>query len=148
MTAAKQVWHKGCFKCEVCEWQLTYANMKNYEDKIYCNNHFPVTGFGDNSIHKSGTIDTSSQSISRAQDAPKLGVVNEQVRGTGSSSVGMDSFVISSAMSAPKLDTTKSEVRGSGSSKVGMDSFEVSNAMQTPKLDVATGIDKGAFGKK
>merc|ERR1712232_319118 len=84
----KQVFHKACFKCqnEGCNWQLTLTNYKFYEDKVYCTNHCPVTGFsnvkdGENwKAH--GTTTTGAVSVERAMNAPKLNTVNEQLVGS------------------------------------------------------------------
>lgn len=40
-----KVWHKGCFKCEVCGMTLTMKNYKGYMKKPYCNAHYPTTKF-------------------------------------------------------------------------------------------------------
>eukprot|EP00178_Gracilaria_changii_P006670 TRINITY_DN2163_c0_g1_i1.p1 TRINITY_DN2163_c0_g1~~TRINITY_DN2163_c0_g1_i1.p1 ORF type:complete len:133 (-),score=18.74 TRINITY_DN2163_c0_g1_i1:101-478(-) len=42
LTILDQVWHKWCFKCDVCNCTL---NMKNYSaigGKPYCKVHFPM----------------------------------------------------------------------------------------------------------
>jgi len=80
--AATQVFHKGCFKCqnEGCNWQLTLTSYKFYEGKIYCSNHNPMTGFS-NPDHASGVRNTGDLDIKTGLAAPKLGTVNEQIRG-------------------------------------------------------------------
>ncbi len=31
-----QVWHKGCFSCEICKIKLTMSTYKGYEKLPYC----------------------------------------------------------------------------------------------------------------
>lgn len=31
-----QVWHKGCFKCQVCNMTLNMKNYKGFDKKPYC----------------------------------------------------------------------------------------------------------------
>eukprot|EP01087_Luapelamoeba_hula_P008192 TRINITY_DN2031_c0_g1_i2.p1 TRINITY_DN2031_c0_g1~~TRINITY_DN2031_c0_g1_i2.p1 ORF type:complete len:126 (-),score=14.67 TRINITY_DN2031_c0_g1_i2:83-460(-) len=83
-----QVFHKGCFKCqnEGCSWQLTLNNYKYYEDKVFCPNHCPMTGRsnkieGEDFARVHGHADTDAVATQTALNAPKLGVVNEQIRG-------------------------------------------------------------------
>lgn len=40
-----KVWHKLCFKCEVCNMTLNMKNYKGYEKLPYCNAHYPETKF-------------------------------------------------------------------------------------------------------
>uniref|UniRef100_A0A1I8GPW7 LIM zinc-binding domain-containing Nebulette n=1 Tax=Macrostomum lignano TaxID=282301 RepID=A0A1I8GPW7_9PLAT len=35
------VWHKGCFKCQVCGMTLNMKNYKGFEKKPYCGAHYP-----------------------------------------------------------------------------------------------------------
>lgn len=58
LVVAKQAYHKACFKCmfinnsffninlfiigSVCGWKLDLHNYKNYNEKVYCPNHYPV----------------------------------------------------------------------------------------------------------
>jgi len=46
LIVSKKPYHRSCFKCSVCNWQLTLLNYKDYDGKVYCPNHYPVTGFG------------------------------------------------------------------------------------------------------
>ena len=32
-----QVWHKACFRCEVCNMKLTMKTYKGYNKMPYCN---------------------------------------------------------------------------------------------------------------
>ncbi|PAA57104.1 hypothetical protein BOX15_Mlig032197g1 [Macrostomum lignano] len=36
-----QIWHKQCFKCEVCGMTLNMKNYKGLEKKPYCSAHYP-----------------------------------------------------------------------------------------------------------
>ncbi|XP_045209842.1 LIM and SH3 domain protein 1-like isoform X3 [Mercenaria mercenaria] len=38
-----KTWHKGCFKCQVCNMTLNMKNYKGYEKLPYCNAHYPQT---------------------------------------------------------------------------------------------------------
>lgn len=40
-----KVWHKGCFKCEVCNITLSLKTYKGYNKNPYCNVHYPTTKF-------------------------------------------------------------------------------------------------------
>jgi hypothetical protein len=46
---------------ETCGWQLTLTSYKAWEDRIYCSNHFPITGFGEH--HVKGKQDIKSLHI-------------------------------------------------------------------------------------
>ncbi|GFO39572.1 LIM and sh3 domain protein 1, partial [Plakobranchus ocellatus] len=37
------IWHKFCFKCEVCGMTLNMKNYKGYNKVPYCNAHYPTT---------------------------------------------------------------------------------------------------------
>ncbi|KAJ8307281.1 hypothetical protein KUTeg_015365 [Tegillarca granosa] len=37
------IWHKGCFKCQVCNMTLNMKNYKGYDKMPYCNAHYPQT---------------------------------------------------------------------------------------------------------
>uniref|UniRef100_A0A0B7B8F0 LIM zinc-binding domain-containing protein n=1 Tax=Arion vulgaris TaxID=1028688 RepID=A0A0B7B8F0_9EUPU len=37
-----KVWHKSCFKCEVCGMTLNMKNYKGYDKIPYCNAHCPT----------------------------------------------------------------------------------------------------------
>ncbi|XP_052254535.1 LIM and SH3 domain protein F42H10.3-like isoform X2 [Dreissena polymorpha] len=38
-----KVWHKGCFKCEICNMTLNMKNYKGYDKLPYCTAHYPTT---------------------------------------------------------------------------------------------------------
>jgi len=40
-----QVWHKLCFRCEVCNMLLNMNNYKGYNKRPYCSAHYPTTKF-------------------------------------------------------------------------------------------------------
>lgn len=74
-------------------------SYKYYNDKIYCANHYPVTGFGVKD-HVTGNQTKLSQAEESMKNAPKLNTVNEQVRGGNEKpSVDSNSMEISNALS-------------------------------------------------
>ncbi|KAF6029092.1 hypothetical protein EB796_012586 [Bugula neritina] len=40
-----KIWHKFCFKCQVCNMTLNMKNYKGYDKLPYCNAHYPETKF-------------------------------------------------------------------------------------------------------
>jgi len=42
VNAIDKVYHKLCFKCDVCGMTLNMKNFKGYQGKIYCFTHTPV----------------------------------------------------------------------------------------------------------
>lgn len=38
-----KIWHKACFKCEVCGMTLNMKNYKGYDKMPYCSAHYPQT---------------------------------------------------------------------------------------------------------
>eukprot|EP01118_Nematostelium_gracile_P016741 TRINITY_DN7001_c0_g1_i1.p2 TRINITY_DN7001_c0_g1~~TRINITY_DN7001_c0_g1_i1.p2 ORF type:complete len:141 (+),score=34.91 TRINITY_DN7001_c0_g1_i1:133-555(+) len=108
-----KVYHKTCFKCATCGWQLTLTNYKAWEDQPYCQNHYPVTGFGDqNAKHVRGVVDTESKLNQTALNSPKLDTYNQTVRGPQEKpSFGSESIEINNATAAPKLETYNQTVR-------------------------------------
>jgi len=109
-----KIYHKGCFKCFTCGWQLTLTTYRFWEDQPYCKNHYPVTGFGDqNAKHVHGSENVDSVRLETALNAPKLDKVNEQIRGPAAGqkpNVGSEAIGIANAMNAPKLDTVNQNV--------------------------------------
>jgi len=101
-----KVYHKLCFKCATCGWQLNLTNYKFWDDQPYCKNHYPVTGFGDSKQHVHGVEQTDGKLIQTALNAPKLDTYNQTVRvQDAKSNYGQDSIEIKNAKNAPKLDT-------------------------------------------
>lgn len=45
LTCLDKPWHKGCFRCEVCDLKLTMKTYKGYNKLPYCNTHYPTTKF-------------------------------------------------------------------------------------------------------
>ena len=37
----EKVWHKNCFRCQVCNMQLNMKNYKGFDKMPYCNAHVP-----------------------------------------------------------------------------------------------------------
>eukprot|EP01132_Coremiostelium_polycephalum_P005797 gene5797-7210_t len=140
--AAKSPYHNSCFKCDTCGWKLTLTTYKSINDKVYCKNHFPVTGLsrGDNVV---GTTTTDSKGLQPQLNAPKLDTVNNQVRGECTTQVTLDSISINKAVSAPKLDTVNDQVRGVGAGNVTLDSISINKAVSAPKLDTVNDQVRG-----
>eukprot|EP01111_Echinosteliopsis_oligospora_P019915 TRINITY_DN9886_c0_g1_i1.p1 TRINITY_DN9886_c0_g1~~TRINITY_DN9886_c0_g1_i1.p1 ORF type:complete len:170 (-),score=34.89 TRINITY_DN9886_c0_g1_i1:64-573(-) len=149
VTAVKKCFHKLCFKCVTCGWQLTLTNYKSLDGEIYCQHHFPVTGYGEHRVH--GTVETDSKHIEAQYNAPKLDVVSNEVRGTGEvPTTTTDRIDISVATSAPKLSTVNQQVRGPSageSTGVSMESIHIAKAAGAPKLDTVGGIHRGDVKK-
>ncbi|CAH1775858.1 unnamed protein product [Owenia fusiformis] len=40
-----KIWHKACFKCDVCGLTLNMKNYKGYKKIPYCSAHYPTTKF-------------------------------------------------------------------------------------------------------
>eukprot|EP00026_Physarum_polycephalum_P006353 Phypoly_transcript_06395.p1 GENE.Phypoly_transcript_06395~~Phypoly_transcript_06395.p1 ORF type:complete len:208 (-),score=33.82 Phypoly_transcript_06395:942-1565(-) len=152
VTAVKKCYHKSCFKCKTCGWQLTLTNYKAYDDEIYCSHHFPVTGFGEN--HQHGKVDVDSKHIEAQYNAPKMDVVNHQVRGEAAgqqTQIGTDSFAIAKSMSAPKLNTVNQQVRGEAAGQktgVTMDAIHIAKPTTAPHLDTVNPQIRGEAGKQ
>jgi len=118
----EKIYHKLCFKCSTCGWQLTLTNYKCWEDEPYCKNHYPVTGFGDGTAkHVSGVQDISSKAMEPALNAPKLDTYNQTVRGPQDMkpSVPVNSIEISNALKAPKTSVHNQTVRSKFCGKCG-----------------------------
>ena len=97
------VYHKLCFRCVVCSSLLTlnnfHFNPKDTGDlNIYCQSHRPKDD--------KGNLDANSVSILKALKTPKLGHVNEQVRGGPAAMRGgkldINTVSIQTALNAPK----------------------------------------------
>jgi len=148
VTAVKKCYHKGCFKCSVCGWQLTLTSYKAIDDEIYCQHHYPVTGFGEK--HARGTVDVDSKHIEAQYNAPKIDTVNNQVQGGDMAgqkpNVGMDAIHIAKPISAPKLDTVNQQVHGENAGQktnVGLDSIHIAKPISAPQLDTVNAQIRG-----
>jgi hypothetical protein len=108
-----KIYHKICFKCYTCGWQLNLTNYKFWEDQPYCKNHYPVTGFGDGTnLHVKGNEDINSINLQTILNVPKLGVINEQIRISGETKNTQTLDIASkNALNTPKLDTFNQTVR-------------------------------------
>ncbi|XP_067684663.1 uncharacterized protein [Haliotis asinina] len=104
------LFHKGCFRCAVCNMILDLKNFcQNPNDiadlNIYCKSHKPSEKFG--------KLDAGALSITRALQAPRLGQKNEQIRGGPEAMKGgkMDAGALSirSALNVPKAQITSNE---------------------------------------
>eukprot|EP01104_Vermistella_antarctica_P009238 TRINITY_DN235_c3_g4_i1.p1 TRINITY_DN235_c3_g4~~TRINITY_DN235_c3_g4_i1.p1 ORF type:complete len:193 (+),score=21.11 TRINITY_DN235_c3_g4_i1:57-581(+) len=134
----EQVYHKACFFCQNdgCTWKLTLTDYKFCDNKVYCKNHCPMTGFSNNAVHKTGTRGMGDVDQKTASNAPKLGVVNDQIRsGNETNAVGLDSMSVNRAINAPKAsDNVNEQIRGAGGkATVGLDSIGVAKALDAPK---------------
>ncbi|XP_046561643.1 uncharacterized protein LOC124270649 [Haliotis rubra] len=104
------LFHKGCFRCAVCSMMLDLKNFcQNPNDladlNIYCKSHKPSEKFG--------KLDAGALSITRALHAPRLGQMNEQIRGGPEAMKGgkMDAGALNirSALNVPKAQVTTHE---------------------------------------
>ena len=96
VTALDKVYHKGCFKCSVCNTAVNIKNFKGVEGKIYCATHTPKP---------TSTAVADSLAVKQALNAPKKaseGLATVQ-KGTGDKpSVGLDTIATQQALKAPK----------------------------------------------
>ncbi|XP_046353280.1 homeobox protein 2-like [Haliotis rufescens] len=104
------LFHKACFRCAVCAMTLDLKNFcQNPNDladlNIYCKSHKPSEKFG--------KLDAGALSITRALQAPRLGQLNEQIRGGPEAMKGgkMDAGALNirSAMNVPKAQVSSNE---------------------------------------
>ncbi|EGC36014.1 hypothetical protein DICPUDRAFT_32515 [Dictyostelium purpureum] len=147
-TAVKKCFHRSCFKCKVCNWQLTLTSYKSINDEIYCANHYPVNGFSNQGEQRCAEI--TNINIFLFLDAPKLDTVNNQVRGEGEKpNTGVSDLVTANALKAPKLDTVNNQVRGDGDKpNTGVNDLVTANALKAPKLDVVNQQIYNTSGEK
>ncbi|KAK7483671.1 hypothetical protein BaRGS_00025104 [Batillaria attramentaria] len=96
------LYHKTCFTCAVCRTKLTLHNFHHSDADmadlhVYCHSHKPAA--------RANPVDSSSVGIQRALTVPRLGRINDQIRGgpEASKHVHLDSNAVSirSAMCAP-----------------------------------------------
>eukprot|EP01110_Echinostelium_bisporum_P012242 TRINITY_DN660_c0_g1_i6.p1 TRINITY_DN660_c0_g1~~TRINITY_DN660_c0_g1_i6.p1 ORF type:complete len:223 (+),score=129.12 TRINITY_DN660_c0_g1_i6:53-721(+) len=96
VTALDKAYHKGCFKCSVCNTILNLKNFKGVDGKIYCATHTPKP---------SSTAVADSLAVKQALNAPKktaegLSKVSKtDVKAIGT---GLDSVTTANALKAPK----------------------------------------------
>eukprot|EP01101_Sappina_pedata_P006943 TRINITY_DN356_c0_g1_i1.p2 TRINITY_DN356_c0_g1~~TRINITY_DN356_c0_g1_i1.p2 ORF type:complete len:175 (+),score=74.75 TRINITY_DN356_c0_g1_i1:26-526(+) len=143
-TAVNAAFHKGCFKCDTCGWQLTLQSYKNWGEGIYCQSHMPVTGFG--TTHVTGNQSTKDKIFQNAVDAPKLDTVNQQIRGVGKNSQVPD-MAAQTAINAPKLDVINEQIRGTGKNSQVPD-LTHQTAVSAPKLGNVNEQIRGAAPTK
>lgn len=62
ISAVDKVYHKACFKCDVCKKTLNISTYCGYEGKIYCQLHVPKA---------SATYVTDAVAMRQAKSAPK-----------------------------------------------------------------------------
>ncbi|KYR02481.1 LIM-type zinc finger-containing protein [Tieghemostelium lacteum] len=96
IVALDKSYHKGCFKCSVCNVTLNVKNFKGLEGKIYCAVHTPK---------QTATAVTDSVAIKNALNAPKKsaeGLGNAQKGSGDKPNVGLDSMATKNALTAPK----------------------------------------------
>ncbi|KAK5578448.1 hypothetical protein RB653_008119 [Dictyostelium firmibasis] len=134
--AVKVPFHRSCFKCEVCNWQLVLTNYKSINGKVYCANHYPVGGL---SVTPEKTHTTADDLVTKnALNAPKVDTVNEQLRGGNEKpQTSTEDLVTKNALKAPKLDNVNNQVRGVSDSAplTSSDDLVTKNALKAPKLD-------------
>ncbi|KAN0023225.1 hypothetical protein ACTFIU_011392 [Dictyostelium citrinum] len=132
--AVKVPFHRSCFKCEVCNWQLVLTNYKSINGKVYCANHYPVGGL---SVTPEKTHTTSEDLVTKnALNAPKLDHVNEQLRGGNEKpQTSTEDLVTKNALKAPKSDLVNNQVRGASDSAplTSSEDLVTKNALKAPK---------------
>ena len=131
LTALGTVFHKGCFKCVVCNMSLNLKNFKGFEGKIYCVVHTP-------NVKATAVADDSH--VTQALNAPKRNTTEGArgvQKGTGDkANFGIDSLATKNAMNAPKA---KSEglgnvQKGTGDrTNYGVESLHLQSALNAPK---------------
>nr|BAK02246.1 predicted protein [Hordeum vulgare subsp. vulgare] len=110
VTALDKAYHKGCFKCAVCNTILNLKNFKGVDGKIYCATHTPKPA---------STAVADSLAVKQALNAPKktaeglAKVSKTDVKAVG---VGLDSVSTANAMKAPKkvAEGARGVQKGSG----------------------------------
>jgi len=96
VTALDKAYHKGCFKCSVCNTAVNLKNFKGVDGKIYCATHTPKPA---------STAVADSLAVKQALNAPKktseglAKVSKTDVKAVG---VGLDSVGTRNAMNAPR----------------------------------------------
>jgi len=96
VTALEKAYHKGCFKCSVCNATLNLKNFKGVDGKIFCATHTPKPA---------ATAVTDSIAVKQALAAPKKSAegLGHAQKGTGEKpNVGVDTISTQNALKAPK----------------------------------------------
>ncbi|GAM19805.1 hypothetical protein SAMD00019534_029800 [Acytostelium subglobosum LB1] len=96
IVALEKTYHKGCFKCSVCNITLNVKNFKGLEGKLYCAVHTPT---------QKATAVADSVAMKTALNAPKKvseGLGTAQKGSGDKPSVGLDSMSTKNAMNAPR----------------------------------------------
>jgi len=96
VTALEKAYHKGCFKCSVCNATLNLKNFKGVDGKIFCATHTPKPN---------ATAVTDSIAVKQALSAPKKSAegLGHAQKGTGEKpNVGVDTISTQNALKAPK----------------------------------------------
>eukprot|EP01111_Echinosteliopsis_oligospora_P002050 TRINITY_DN129_c0_g1_i4.p2 TRINITY_DN129_c0_g1~~TRINITY_DN129_c0_g1_i4.p2 ORF type:complete len:213 (+),score=72.22 TRINITY_DN129_c0_g1_i4:70-708(+) len=137
VTALEKAYHKGCFKCAVCNATLNLKNFKGVEGKIYCTTHTPKP---------TATAVTDSIATKQALNAPKKTAegLSKVQKGTGDKAVGvgLDSVSTKNALNAPKkvAEGLGSAQKGSG----GKPNYAVFGADGSSTTSTGAGLDAEA----
>lgn len=130
------VWHKGCFRCKECNVKLTLQNYKKVDKKstdIYCHKCVPV--------HRP-TITADSVDQMRIKNRPRVGLVNDQVRGElagQKSGETTDSVGLGGRLRAPRQGVINEQIRGElAGQKTALtaESASMKLAMNAPKVSL------------
>ncbi|KJE90367.1 hypothetical protein CAOG_009454 [Capsaspora owczarzaki ATCC 30864] len=128
-------WHKTCFQCSICSTKLTLNTYKlPFEGAtLYCAKCLP---------QDRPTITTDNVDFVNARERPKIGVVNEQVRGELAGqkpNESVDSLAIANRVNAPKAGLVNDQVRGELAGvkpNESTDSLAISNRVNAPRQEV------------
>jgi len=108
MQSGDDRWHKTCFKCVKCNVGLSLKTFHKREGQAYCE------GCGSARFDKNAQAAETMETVNVKQ-GPKVGVVNEQVRGElagQKSNEGTDSKHIGEALKRPKKAAVNEQIRG------------------------------------
>ena len=129
------LYHKRCFKCDVCKRALNTDTVFPHSEtgKIYCKTHYPQP----KNLQAVDTIE-----MRRAKEGPKLDTYNKQIQGKSSGMQGnlqsVDTIEMRRAKNGPKLDTYNKQIQGKNSGMQGnlqsADTIELKRAKEGPKL--------------
>jgi len=135
IAVGEKFYHKLCFKCEEpnCGIKLELKTATIINNKVLCSKHVPKD--------KPTQVPVDmSMHLSNALNAPKVGVVNDQVReiGTDRKGTGALSMAQQNAMEAPKVGVVNDQVREIGTDRKGTGALSMAqqNAMEVPKVGV------------